>query len=94
MRDLFGAEMTPDEVKAAKGVKRKDPIPSGHYCPKGTGPEGETCKTCRHCVRREGVQGHFLKCAKAKAKWTGGRKSDIRAHDAACKGWEAKPCTA
>jgi len=69
--------------------KRKDPEPRGHYRPKGTGPAGETCGSCKHLYRNQ-MAKTYLKCGRAKAIWTGGRGSDVRARDAACEGWEEK----
>ena len=70
--------------------KRKDPLPRGHYMKPGTGPEGKTCADCAHIFRNE-LAKTYLKCGKARAIWTGGRASDIRAKDAACSGFEAAP---
>lgn len=65
--------------------------PNGHFARPGTGPEGETCKTCAHRVRNELRSGRvFQKCGKARERWTGGRGSDIRVTDAACVGWETE----
>lgn len=90
--DLFGKPVDFEALNAAPPVgrrkKRRDPIPSGHAWAKGTGPEGETCGSCQHCVRKR-LAKTYLKCGKNRAAWTGGRKSDIRAKDAACKFWEA-----
>jgi len=86
MNDLFGLEraLTPDERKK---LKRKDPIPRGHAWTPGTGPEGETCGTCKHLYRRQ-MGKTYLKCGLNRARWTGGKGSDIRARDDACKKWE------
>lgn len=63
---------------------------TGHIAPPGTGPEGETCGSCKHKVAKGGVAGHFLKCELNRARWTGGYGTDIRARDAACRLWEPK----
>lgn len=59
----------------------------GYYAPPGAGPKGETCKTCRHLVRKS-LAKTYLKCGKARAKWTGGHGSDVLARSPACAGWE------
>lgn len=84
--DLFGLDraLTPEERKK---LKRKDPVPRGHAAIPGTGPQGETCKTCKHLYRRQ-YSKVYLKCALMRGYWTGGRGSDIRAADPACKRWE------
>lgn len=58
--------------------------PRGYFYHPGTGPEGETCGTCKHIVgfRR------WNKCNLNRARWTGGRGSDILVRAAACRYWE------
>lgn len=60
---------------------------SGHHMPPGTGPEGETCGTCRHLFRNR-MSKVYLKCLREEHRWTGGAKTDVRKRDAACGGWE------
>lgn len=85
MRDLFGNEITIDQARALK--KRKSPVPNGYAWRPGTGPEGETCGSCKHLVRRQ-YSGTFLKCALMRDQWTRGGATDIRARAPACKFWE------
>jgi hypothetical protein len=59
----------------------------GHVAPPGTGPEGETCGSCKHLFRNQ-MAKTYLKCSLNRAKWTGGKKSDVLARDAACSKWE------
>lgn len=61
--------------------------PRGYIRPPGTGPDGETCGSCRHLVRRR-LAKTYLKCGLAEAKWTGGGGSDVRARSPACEMWE------
>src|SRR5437870_3523332 len=61
----------------------------GHVAPPGTGPEGETCGSCQYLFRNR-MARVYLKCLLNKAKWTGGRKSDVRAKDHACSLWEKR----
>lgn len=84
--DLFGLDraLTPAERKR---LRRKTPLPRGHAAVPGTGPEGETCGTCRHLERRAFAKV-YLKCGLMKAYWTGGGGTDVRARDRACKRWE------
>lgn len=58
----------------------------GHAAPPGTGPEGETCGSCVHLVRRQMAKTYF-KCGLERARWTGGGGTDVRAKDAACRRW-------
>ncbi len=59
--------------------------PRGYAHLPGTGPKGETCGLCVHAVRF----GRFMKCEKARAKWTHGRGSDVLARAPACSYWAA-----
>tara|TARA_Y100000310_G_C20029973_1_gene511333 strand:+ start:142 stop:429 length:288 start_codon:yes stop_codon:yes gene_type:complete len=65
------------------------PLKKGHAGQPGTGPEGETCKTCEHYVKRV-YSGTFRKCHLTIKTWTKGKGSDIRAGDPACEFWENK----
>lgn len=54
----------------------------------GTGPVGETCKTCRHRVQMQGSSQRWSKCELARATWTNGKATDILASAPACKFWK------
>lgn len=60
----------------------------GHAARPGSGPKGETCGTCQHIARKR-MSKTYIKCALAKATWTGGGGSDVRVMDPACSKWEA-----
>lgn len=82
--------LTPAQRKAlyASGKKLKQ---SGYAYPPGGGPEGETCGSCKHKVRRNDSSVKvFLKCGLRKAAWTNGPGTDILARSPACKAWEVK----
>lgn len=74
------------------------PVRGKHYCqprgyaaPPGTGPIGETCRSCQHAKRQSGYgKKQWFKCALFTRK-TGGRATDILAGAKACRMWEAKP---
>lgn len=88
MNDLLalmaGPHLTPSERK--KLVK---PAFKGLYAAyPGTGPEGETCKTCAHLSRKR-MAKTYLKCGLVQAKWTGGGGTDVRASSPACSKWES-----
>lgn len=93
MSDLFGHESVHDRLGAMTDAERRRmrrraySVPRGHAMPPGTGPEGETCGSCRHLVRNR-MAKTYLKCGRNEAAWTGGPKSDVRARDAACGKWE------
>lgn len=77
--DLLG-----EPVKQERHTTR----PNGYAYPPGTGPAGETCRTCRHFARVWG--GRYFKCELLRGRWTHGTGTDIRAGSPACKKWEAK----
>jgi hypothetical protein len=61
----------------------------GHAAMPGTGPESESCGTCAHACVKSLVKNYW-KCGLSKARWTGGRATDVRKSDAACSKWSAK----
>lgn len=61
----------------------------GYAASPGSGPAGETCKTCAHCrrhrlIRKSGVSG-WNKCAMVRKSF--GPGSDIRLDAPACVHW-------
>jgi len=84
--DLFGEPITSPEP-VANSTKRKKTQPKGYAAPPGTGPKGETCKTCEHYCRIRYAKT-YLKCAKVRARWTNGPGTDILAKSPACAYWE------
>ena len=79
MRDLFG------EVPKSK---RKGTKPNGYAWRPGTGPKGETCGSCEHCVKRAFTAGSYFKCKLNEVAWGHTRRTDILFRSAACKYWE------
>ncbi|WP_146617675.1 hypothetical protein [Rhodoplanes serenus] len=65
--------------------ERRPTEPRGYAALPGTGPAGETCGACRHIVRGR----RWRKCELARALWTHGPGTDIRAGAPACRQWEA-----
>lgn len=83
--DLFG-EPVIGALPCVNGGKRKT-VAKGYAAPPGSGPPGETCKTCEHYARiRRG--NTYRKCALMKPHWTGGPGTDILARSPACRFWE------
>lgn len=58
----------------------------------GTGPKGETCKTCVHYTRIQYAKV-YRKCGLCESQWTHGAGTDIRAGDPSCEFWEARKCS-
>lgn len=81
MKDLFGEETD------GRKLKRR-----GHAATPGTGPVGETCKTCQHYTFVQ-MAKRYLKCGLMRHAWTGGPGTDIRAGDPACRYFEKKEPT-
>lgn len=82
---MFGQEVTVEQARERK--KRREPELKGYAALPGTGPEGETCKSCKHYTVRQFAK-RYLKCGLMKAHWTSGRGSDIKASAPACRRWE------
>lgn len=79
MKDLWGNEI-PEVEKPKPGQ------PKGNPAPIGSGPEGETCKSCDHSQRHAGGTKYFWKCGLVKP--THGPGTDIRLKWAACRFWK------
>lgn len=87
MKDMFGNEVSIEEARRLN-KKRSGPVPRGYAAQPGTGPDGETCGTCEHLVRKR-MAKVYLKCALMRRHWTGGGGTDVRARAPACRNWEA-----
>lgn len=92
-QDLFAKLHDPNagaltDAERKKIMNRLKERKTGHAWTPGTGPEGETCKTCKHLYRKRESKV-YMKCLLVRERWTGGFKTDIRAKDPACKKWEA-----
>jgi hypothetical protein len=79
MKSLFGDEIPDEPLHMRRDI--------AHAAPVGTGPEGETCRNCRHYTRIE-YGRVYLKCGLMRVYWTHGPGTDIRAKDAACRKFE------
>jgi DNA-binding NarL/FixJ family response regulator len=80
MTSLFGEEI------ADEPSKRK--IDKAHPALPGTGPAGETCRTCAHYCRVNYHGKRWRKCGLLRDHWTHGPATDIRAADPACRLWK------
>lgn len=63
--------------------------PRGYADKPGTGPAGETCKSCKHSYRGGTGQRGFPKCELTRACHTSSRRTDILMRAPACSKWEA-----
>ncbi|HEV2862870.1 MAG TPA: hypothetical protein VGX48_17775 [Pyrinomonadaceae bacterium] len=94
--DLFGEPITAAPRAASPcddvDTRRKPTRPQGYAATPGTGPDGETCGTCKHHVVIT-YSKDYHKCLEFRrrgGRWTHGPGSDIRVGSPACKLWEAK----
>lgn len=83
---LFGGA----EPARSVPVRHSQPV-RGHAARPGTGPAGETCGSCAHCVFRS-IKGsnkarNFYKCELMAPHWTYGRDSDVLKTSPACSRW-------
>jgi len=89
LKDIFGNDVDPDAPMTTARKKPRREVPKGYYAAPGSGPAGETCKTCAH-VARVRFSKTYIKCDRIRARWTGSYGTDIRLKSPACSGWEAK----
>lgn len=91
--DLFGIRMRAGartDAERRREQRRLSEQPRGYAARPGTGPAGETCKTCRHSYRVQSrSRKTFWKCGLVKE--THGAKTDIRLKSPSCSRFEPKP---
>lgn len=79
----------PPQSAQSQAVAKARTLKKGMYADvPGTGPAGETCKTCKHIYRKH-MSKTYLKCALTQRWWTGGGGTDIKAGSPACSKWES-----
>lgn len=76
--DLFGAEIREPKKNQVKGYASRP----------GSGPAGETCRTCARKVQRHVTSRRYWKCSLLKP--TAGPGTDIRLKSPACAYWSAE----
>ncbi len=87
----YAARQAEYVLRSSYPKQRKPTVKRGYAAEPGTGPEGETCKTCQHKVTCGNYGGkHYIKCKLREATWTNGEGTDILARSPACSKWEAK----
>lgn len=79
--DLFGNVVTEP--------RRRRPR-FGYAWPPGSGPAGETCRTCRHACRLRFGMRAVYKCGAVRERWTASIRTDIRLDSPSCRGWEPR----
>lgn len=89
VKDLWGNDIVYAEPVAEEvGQKKKTTRPNGYAAQPGSGPSGETCKTCEHYARM--VHVRYRKCLLVRDNWTRGPGTDVLAKSPACAFWKRK----
>lgn len=90
--NLFGDPDLIAPVVMVRGKKKRSSTkPNGYADRPGTGPPGETCRSCRHRKENENRTARtYWKCGLMRHVWTGGAGTDIKAGSPACSKWEGK----
>ena len=85
MGDLFNLDraLTPSERRHLRGGTQA----KGYAAMPGTGPEGETCGSCDHLVRKR-LARVYRKCGLMEHHWTGGKGTDVLTNAPACRNWK------
>jgi hypothetical protein len=91
---MTNSHLTPDfmtlppQSERSQSVAKAQRYQGGLYAAQpGTGPIGQTCRTCKHIYRKE-MGKTYLKCGLTRRWWTGGGGTDIKASAPACSKWE------
>lgn len=91
VKDLFGETVFVQEYAITAEEKRKirgkrNAMKRGYAAPPGSGPEGETCKSCAHCYGTSPNGGkRFYKCDLIKP--TRSARTDVKLKSPACSRW-------
>ena len=84
--DLFGQPDSHATATVNRGGGRRKTWADKYAALPGTGPNGETCRSCAHYCRIYRAKT-YLKCGLMQNAWTGGPGSDIKAASPACAKW-------
>ncbi len=87
--DLFGEAIVENPRPI---IRRGGGWKGGYAAMPGSGPAGETCRTCVNRVHASGGSRNYQKCllmkfAGGRQFWTSGPGSDIKAKTPACRHW-------
>lgn len=93
-KDLFGKTITDmEKVFGAKESPLKGrKLVTAYPAEPGTGPSGETCKTCKFKVKIR-MGGVWYKCEKMRPHWSCSARTDIKMRSAACSYFEGRSQT-
>ena len=88
MNDLLhlNRALTPQERRQLFRTQPREN--AGYAATPGTGPVGETCRSCQHYTHNDTRTARlYRKCALMRSTWTGGPGTDIKASSPACSKW-------
>lgn len=86
--DLFGEPVRGDDPLPPMEDKRHKTKANGYAARPGSGPAGETCRSCKNYARVQGGARYFPKCLLLQKNWSHGKGTDILARSPACQLWE------
>jgi hypothetical protein len=72
-------------AELARPMRTSTERAQGYSGTPGLGPEGQTCGTCVHCVRKAYGDKHWYKCDLNRVLWTASRTTDILLGSPACE---------
>lgn len=81
---LFGGDV--DITQNKGGAPKKNGL---YASTAGTGPDNETCKTCKHLFSFTMAKTYY-KCLLVKHHWTHGSGTDVKVKTPACDKWETR----
>ena len=79
--------MISDQIELFDVGERRAPTPGATPSLIGSGPDGETCRTCKNAVRLDYHDKAYWKCGLMRSVWTHGAASDIKLKWPACGDW-------
>jgi len=83
--NLFGGTVVQVQKRGKHYLQAK-----GYAFPPGTGPCGETCRTCQHQLSVRVGSRTIPKCRLTQPNWTHSRRTDILVSSPACQYWEKR----
>lgn len=89
--DLFGGELPVDRryrFDPGEGARVRPFLGLTPALP-GSGPKGESCRSCAHAVRITYSKA-FYKCGRVRDFWTNSVRTDIKLRWPACSEWAAR----
>lgn len=80
--DLLGHPIPPPAIQAVRRI--------GYAARPGTGPKGQRCNTCAHCIKITQHRQPARKCELKAPIWTTSAETDVKHNAPACRFWQRK----